>query len=452
MRKISRIEPDVPVIRKRKKVAAYARISQENERMMHSLSAQVSYYSEMIQKNPDWEYAGVYADSGISGTGMKNRAEFLRMLQDCEDGKIDIILTKSISRFARNTVDLLQPVRHLKEIGVTVRFEKENIDSTSGDGELMLTILASFAQEEAVSTSLNYTWARRKNFEKGKPQARFRVFGYRWDGWDLIVEPKEAEIVREIYSRYLNGDSLRSILDWLKAEGVKSSADRTMTRTSLNIILSNPLYKGDLVLQKAFVADPLTHHRKINRGELPQYVVKENHEAIVSPETFAAVQELRKKHKEEFYFVNNKGDRSCFTSKIRCGCCGKNYQRGYRKNPTTETYVFWACGKKRSMGAASCPSRLVPDWQLRNMCCKALGIEEFDEDTFNEQIEIIEVQEDKSMIFRFKDGHEVTVPWEATAKELAWNVERWKEGGDSADEECNNDSGDHKPDDADTDK
>ena len=215
MRKISRIEPDVPVIRKRKKVAAYARISQENERMMHSLSAQVSYYSEMIQKNPDWEYAGVYADSGISGTGMKNRAEFLRMLQDCEDGKIDIILTKSISRFARNTVDLLQTVRHLKEIGVTVRFEKENIDSTSGDGELMLTILASFAQEEAVSTSLNYTWARRKNFEKGKPQARFRVFGYRWDGWDLIVEPKEAEIVREIYSRYLNGDSLRSILDWL---------------------------------------------------------------------------------------------------------------------------------------------------------------------------------------------------------------------------------------------
>ena len=167
MRKITKIEPAAPLIRPRKRVAAYARISMESERLVHSLSAQVSYYSKLIQSNPEWEYAGVYADSGISGTQVGRREEFKRMLEDCEAGRVQIILTKSISRFARNTVDLLETVRHLKELGIEVRFEKEKINSLSEDGELMLTLLASFAQEESRSISENAKWAIRKRYEKG---------------------------------------------------------------------------------------------------------------------------------------------------------------------------------------------------------------------------------------------------------------------------------------------
>lgn len=171
MRTIRKIERSIPNLKQRKKVAAYARVSMESERMHHSLSAQVSYYSSLIQKNPDWEYAGIYADYGISGTGMKKRQEFLRMLEDAEAGKIDIILTKSIQRFARNTVDLLRTVWHLKELGIEVWFEKENIHTMSGDGELMMTILASFAQEESRSISENVRWRIKKQFEQGTPKA-----------------------------------------------------------------------------------------------------------------------------------------------------------------------------------------------------------------------------------------------------------------------------------------
>ena len=179
MAKIRKIEQTVPAIAPRKKVAAYARVSVESERMSHSLSAQVSYYSALIQRNPDWKYAGVYADYGISGTGTARRDEFRKMVEDADAGKIDIILTKSIQRFARNTVDLLETVRHLKSIGVEVRFEKEGISSMSGDGELMLTILASFAQEESRSISDSVKWGIRKRMAEGIPNGRFRVYGYR---------------------------------------------------------------------------------------------------------------------------------------------------------------------------------------------------------------------------------------------------------------------------------
>ena len=205
MRKVSKIEPISPSLPTRKKVAAYARVSMETERLNHSLSAQVSYYSNLIQSNPEWEYAGVYADNAVTGTKSSSREEFQRMLEDCEAGEIDIILTKSISRFARNTVDLLETVRHLKELGIEVRFEKEHINSLSGDGEVMLTLLASFAQEEVRSLSENVKWGTRKRFEQGIPNGRFLIYGYRWEGDHLVVEPEEAKIVRLIYDNFLKG-------------------------------------------------------------------------------------------------------------------------------------------------------------------------------------------------------------------------------------------------------
>ena len=221
MRKISKIEPTMPAVAAKKKVAGYARISMESERMHHSLSAQISYYNALIQKKPEWEFAGVYADDGISGTGTAKRSEFLRMLADCEAGKIDIILTKSIQRFARNTVDLLETVRHLKNIGVEVRFEKENINSMSGDGELMLSILASFAQEESRSISENVKWGTRKRFEQGIPNGRFQIYGYRWEGDHLVVEPEEAKIVKMIFDDFLKGLSAESTEKKLEEMGGK---------------------------------------------------------------------------------------------------------------------------------------------------------------------------------------------------------------------------------------
>lgn len=223
MATIKKIEPKTPTLAKRKRVAAYARVSRDTERLMHSVSAQVSYYSSLIQKNPEWEYAGVYADSGISGTGIKERDEFQRLIEDCEVGKIDIVLTKSISRFARNTVDLLATVRRLKEIGVEVRFEKENISSFSGDGELMMTIIASFAQEEVRSTSENIKWGIRKGYANGIDVARNKkVFGYRYDGEKYIIQEDEAEIVRFIFKSMADGIAPNVIVKELAAMGAKT--------------------------------------------------------------------------------------------------------------------------------------------------------------------------------------------------------------------------------------
>lgn len=207
MKTVEKLERTTPVLPKRKRVAAYARVSMDSERMQHSLSAQVSYYSTLIQKNPEWEYAGVFADYGISGTGTKKREEFNRMLAECEAGNIDIVLTKSIQRFARNTVDLLNTVRHLKDLGIEVQFEKENINSMSGDGELMLSILASFAQEESRSISENVKWGTVKRFKQGIPNGKFSVFGYEWVNGKLTIVPEEAEIVQWMYREYMKGAS-----------------------------------------------------------------------------------------------------------------------------------------------------------------------------------------------------------------------------------------------------
>ena len=250
MPNLRRIEAAVPAIREKKKVAAYARVSMQSERMLHSLSAQVSYYSGLIQKNPDWEYAGVYADDFISGTNTVKRDEFKRMLADCEAGKIDIILTKSISRFARNTVDLLETVRHLKDLGVEVRFEKERIRSMDGDGELMLTILASFAQEESRSISDNVKWGIRKRMQNDIPNGHFRIYGYRWEGDELVIVPEEAEIVRLIYDNFLNGLSAETTEKQLAEMGVKSYKGQHFGNSSIRKILGNITYTGNLLFQK----------------------------------------------------------------------------------------------------------------------------------------------------------------------------------------------------------
>ncbi len=253
LKKISKIETVLHAPAGRKKVAAYARVSKDTERLMNSVSAQISHYSTLIQTHPEWEYAGVYADCGVSGTGTAGRSEFLRMLSDCEAGKINIILTKSISRFARNTVDLLETVRHLKSLGIEVRFEKEHINSLSEDGELMLSLLASFAQEESRSISENCTWGQRKRFADGKVTVPFKRFlGYdRGDDGNLVINEEQAETVRRIYGLFLQGRSPNAVARLLTAEGVPSPGGKqTWSSGTVRSILTNEKYKGDALLQK----------------------------------------------------------------------------------------------------------------------------------------------------------------------------------------------------------
>ena len=426
MRKINKIEPKVSQMPTRKRVAAYARVSMESERLQHSLSAQVSYYSGLIQKNPAWEYVGVYADDGVTGTKAEARMEFNRMLIDCEAGKIDIILTKSISRFARNTVDLLSTVRHLKELGISVQFEKERIDSLSEDGELMLTLLASFAQEEVRSLSDNVKWGTRKRFEKGIPNGKFQIYGYRWDGDHLVIEPEEARIVKLIYDNFLNGLSAETTEKQLAEMGVKSYKGQHFGNTSIRQILGNITYTGNLLFQKEYVVDPISKKSKINRGELPQYWVENTHEAIIPMEVYQAVQAEKARRRELGALANWSINTSCFTSKIKCGCCGKSYQRSNRKGrkDPNANYTIWICGTRKKSGNAHCRNKDIPEAMLKQACAAVLGLDEFDESVFSERIECIEVPAPNEMLFYFKDGHTVSHHWESTLRKDCWTDER----------------------------
>ena len=426
MAKISRVEPVVLALKKRKRVAAYARVSVESEKMNHSLSAQVSYYSSLIQKNPEWEYAGVYADDFVSGTGTAKRDEFNRMLADCEAGKIDIVLVKSISRFARNTVDLLETVRHLKDIGVEVRFEREHISSFSGDGELMLTILASFAQEESRSISDNVKWGIRKRMAEGIPNGHFRILGYRWEGDELVIVPEEAAIVRRIFQNFLDGKSRLETERELEAEGIRSINGCVMRDSNIKQILTNITYTGNMLLQKEFIADPISKQKRKNRGELPQYYVENTHPAIIDKATFDYVQEEMARRRELACFANKALNLSCFSSKIKCGNCSRSFVRSARKRGS---YVIWTCGSKKGRGE-SCGARDIPEKLLKSVCTNILGTDEFDESVFAGRVDsIVMIGKDK-MEFHFYGGEVKTVKWTSDAKKAMWTPERkalWSE-------------------------
>lgn len=346
MKTVEKLERTTPVLPKRKRVAAYARVSMDSERMQHSLSAQVSYYSTLIQKNPEWEYAGVFADYGISGTGTKKREEFNRMLAECEAGNIDIVLTKSIQRFARNTVDLLNTVRHLKDLGIEVQFEKENINSMSGDGELMISILASFAQEESRSISENVKWGTVKRFKQGIPNGKFSVFGYEWVNDKLTIVPEEAEIVQWMYREYMKGASRIEIGRWLMDRGIYTRQGKPWVDSNVKVILTNITYTGNMLFQKEFCEDPITKHRKKNRGELPQYFVENTHEAIIPMDEWEAVQAEFKRRRDLGPFGNKSLNLTAFSTKITCSCCGKHYRRSGKRNTAGEVYYIWTCQTK----------------------------------------------------------------------------------------------------------
>ena len=401
MAKITKIEQVVPAIKPRKKVAAYARVSMESERMNHSLSAQISYYSSLIQKNPEWQYAGVFADCGISGTGTKKRDEFNRMIEAATNGEIDIILTKSIQRFARNTVDLLKTVRNLKDIGVEVRFEKEHISSTSGDGELMLTILASFAQEESRSISENTKWAKSKASEKGAMTNGSAPFGYRCENGTLYIVPEKADIVKMIFSDYTeNKMTIYQITKKLNNCGIPSPRGSVWTQGVVSRLLKNVTYTGNMLLGKTYVESYLTHRRIWNKGERKSYFVEGTHEPIISQEFFNKTQDILKSCKNLGRRANRNIQYHCFTGKIICGGCGRAFGRKMYKTKTKGDQYTWFCRKEPH----KCPTAVIYESELEAIITEMLGVESFSETDFEEKINNISIGLDDVIHITTKDG------------------------------------------------
>lgn len=368
MKTIKKIQLHPTALPRKKRVAAYARVSKETERLLHSVSEQISYYNDLIQKSPEWEFAGIFADSGISGTLTEHRSEFQRLMQECENGRVDLILCKSISRFARNTVDLLSTIRHLKEIGVEVRFEKENISTFSKDGEFMLSILASFAQEESRSISENSKWGIRKRFQDGTiGTANKHILGYRYDEErkQYVIIPEEAESIRWMFQMFLEGLSYQQIADNLTAAGVHTILGNSFQEGSVRTHIINEVYAGDIRRQKSHTPDPISKIKVKNQGELPQYLYTDCHEAIIDRETYSRVlKELERRASmvNPTYF---------FTGLIRCECCGNVYTRKKSKL-RGRTYVHWICRSKKEVGM-TCSSDNFHEEELLKICKNIIG-------------------------------------------------------------------------------
>lgn len=331
---------------KRLRVAAYARVSTNQEEQLTSYEAQVDYYTRYIQAKEEWQFVKVYTDEGISATNTKKREGFNQMVEDALAGKIDLIITKSISRFARNTVDTLTTVRKLKEKGIEVFFEKENIRTLDGKGELLITIMSSLAQEESRSISENVTWGQRKRFADGKVSLPYGQFlGYRKgpDNLPEIVE-EEAVTVRLIYRLFLYGKSPSAIASYLTDEGIPTPGGKSRWRAAtVESILTNEKYKGDALLQKSFTVDFLTKKTKINEGEVPQYYVANSHPAIIEPEIFDLVQYEMNCRKKDGKWTSSTYP---FSGKIICGECGGIYGSKVWHSNTPNRTLVWQCNEK----------------------------------------------------------------------------------------------------------
>ncbi|GAA0246214.1 hypothetical protein GCM10008922_03840 [Faecalicatena contorta] len=404
-RKVTRVAFNAPEIPKKKNVAAYCRVSSGKDAMLHSLAAQVSYYSELIQSHGEWEYAGVYADEAKTGT-KDTRENFVRLLSDCRAGKIDLILTKSISRFARNTVTLLETVRELKLMGVDVYFEEQNIHSMSTDGEFMLTILASYAQEESRSASENQKWRIKKNFEEGKPWSS-TLLGYRNVNGRFEIVPEEAQTVRMIFDWYLEGLGATAIRDRLNAMGIKTRLGNQWSRSPILKLLRNYTYTGNLLQQRTYRENHITKKCIKNQGEKPMYLAEGSHEAIIDMDTFNRVQAEIKRRAEKYKSPDGKKSSETypFTSMVKCSLCGKSYIRS-----GSAKYRTWTCQTRRKEGLTHCNAEIIPEEELIRLTAEVLG-GEVTKDAVMDKITVIRAEKDRTLIFCFKNGKEIVKQW-----------------------------------------
>lgn len=398
------------------KVAAYARVSNGKDAMLHSLAAQVSYYKNLIKQNNEWDFVGVYADEALTGT-KDDRNEFQQLLKDCRDGKVNMILTKSISRFARNTLILLETVRELKKLNIDVYFEEQNIHTNSGEGEMILTLLASMAQEESRSVSENLKWRIKKDFEQGAIWGGRSSYGYKLKERQLIVVPEEAKVVKMIFQLYIKGngaDSIRKILD---SKGIKPMYTKTWGHSSVMKILKNENYTGDLILQKTYRENHLTKKQIINKGELDQYLIKDNHEAIVSREIFEEAKVIRKQRASKIK-PHLPRHSYPFLGIVKCGICGSSYTRKRMREK-----LVWTCSLSTTKGQDVCSAKLVPDKIIVKASKHILGLKQYDDAIFNSKVKRIIVMPDRLLEFHLKDGAIIKHQWEHTTRSRSWSPE-----------------------------
>lgn len=362
------------------KVAAYCRVSTDSDEQSTSYEAQVEHYTNFIQKNEEWEFAGIFADDGISGTNTKKREEFNRMIAECMEGHIDMIITKSISRFARNTLDCLRYIRQLKEKNVPVFFEKENINTMDSKGEVLLTIMASLAQQESESLSKNVKMGMQFRFQNGEVQVNHnRFMGYTKDeDGHLIIEPAEAEIVKRIYREYLQGASLKQIGDGLMDDGILTAARKAKWRPeSVKKILKNEKYIGDALLQKTYTVDVLTKKRVKNNGIVPQYYVENSHEPIIPRDLYMQVQEEMLRRANLHSGANRKkrvySSKYALSSIVYCSKCGDIYRRIAWNNRGKHSTV-WRCVNRVEHGPDCCDAPTVQEEELQNAVVKAINM------------------------------------------------------------------------------
>lgn len=370
-------------VKRQLRVAAYCRVSTEEEEQASSYEAQCQYYTDKIMSNKEWTMAGIFADEGISGTSTKKRTEFLRMIRQCRQKKIDLILTKSIQRFARNTLDCINYTRILRQLGIGVLFEKENINSLPPDSEFMITMYGAMAQSESESISGNVKWGKKRAMEAGKVSIAYKnLYAYEKgaDGKPAPI-PAQAEIVRELYTRYLAGASLRELKDWLEHGKQPTVAGGTAwSITAVKGILTNEKYCGDVLLQKTFSTDVISKKVVKNTGQLPKYLIQNHHEGIVTREQFQAVQaELARRSALRSDSKQAATGRSCYTSKyalsdrLVCGECGKLYRRKTR-NIKGNIYHEWRCISRLDYGKRYChDSPTLREIPLQNAILAAIN-------------------------------------------------------------------------------
>ena len=361
------------------RVAAYCRVSTDSDEQATSYEAQVEHYTAFIKQNSEWEFAGIFADDGISGTNTKKREEFNRMIGECMAGNIDLIVTKSISRFARNTLDCLKYIRELKEKNIPVFFEKENINTMDSKGEVLLTIMASLAQQESQSLSQNVKLGLQYRYQNGEVQVNHnRFLGYTKDeDGHLIIEPVEAEVVKRIYREYLEGASLLQICRSLKADSILTAANKPHWRPeTVKKILQNEKYIGDALLQKTYTVDFLTKKRVKNNGIVPQYYVENSHEPIIPRELFMQVQEemVRRANLRG----GKDGNKRVYSSKyalssiVYCGQCGDIYRRVHWNNRGYKSIV-WRCVSRLEEKGSECTAPTINEETLQTAVVKAIN-------------------------------------------------------------------------------
>ena len=343
MKRITKIENKTAREKKKIRVAAYCRVSTDSDEQMISLDAQKAHYESYIKLNDEWEYAGLYYDEGISGTKVDARSGLLSMLSDCEDGKIDLIITKSISRFARNTTDCLEMVRKLIDLGIYIIFEKEKIHTGSMESELMLSILAGLAESESVSISQNSKWSIRKRFEKGTFIISYPPYGYDNVDGEMVIVPEQAEIVKEIFASCLAGNGTYTIAKRLNDRGIPTKKAGKWHGSTINGILTNEKYTGDVIFQKTYTDSSFRRHT--NYGEQDMFLCADHHEAIVSHEDFDKVREILDRRAIEKGNGSNTSryqKRYAFSGRIKCGNCGSSFKRRQHYKPSGD-YVAWTC-------------------------------------------------------------------------------------------------------------